>query len=170
MAATIPSVTNIGVRPNSLLMAPTATSQVFNCLANILGSSTLVHTRTPRLFCRRFKRYTLLSNTLTEAPRASAVRVANSPTTPAPIMITFVGGIPLIPPNKTPLPLLALPRYWPAISIIAPPAISLMLRTIGNVPLSSFRFSKLRPVILFSIIFSSNSLRIAEIWIGEIMV
>ena len=111
----------------------------------------------------------LLSNIFTLAPMANAVLAAYSPTIPAPIIITFVGGIPLIPPTKTPLPLLALLRYCPAINITALPAISLMLRTIGLWPLSSFKFSKLKAVIFLSIIFCKISRFITAKCIGEII-
>ena len=87
--------------------------------------------RTPILFCMRLRRYTLLSKTFTEAPKASAARAAYSPTIPAPNIITLAGGIPLMPPSNTPLPWLAELKYCPAINIIALPAISLILRTIG---------------------------------------
>ncbi len=100
---------------------------------------------------------------------ASAVLAAYSPTIPAPMIITLVGGIPLIPPTKTPFPLFALLRCCPAISITALPAISLILRTIGLCPLASFRFSKLNAVIFFSIIFSSIFFFITARWMGEMI-
>ena len=45
MLLTISSETTMGVRPLSDPSAPTATSQVFSCLASILGSMTEVHKR-----------------------------------------------------------------------------------------------------------------------------
>lgn len=45
MLATMSSLTTTGVRPLAEPNAPTAISQVFSCLANILGSITEVHTR-----------------------------------------------------------------------------------------------------------------------------
>ena len=128
---TISSVTTMGALPISFLNAPIATSQVLSCFANILGSITEVQTRWPKLFCSLCNLETLLSNTLTLAPKASALRTANSPVISAPMTTTFVGGTPLIPPNKTPLPELKLLRYCPAINITALPTISFMLLKIG---------------------------------------
>ena len=83
---------------------------------------------------------------------------AYSPTMPAPMMITLVGGIPLMPFTNTPLPLLALLKYWPAISITALPAdLAHTALLMGLCPVSSFRFSKLSAVDLLSIIFCNIS-------------
>ncbi|MNO09852.1 hypothetical protein D3C81_2333370 [compost metagenome] len=45
-----------------------------------------------------------LSKTLIFAPRPIADLAANSPTVPAPIITTSIGGTPLILPSKSPLP------------------------------------------------------------------
>ena len=51
---TISSVTTTGVRPPAATKRPTATSQVFNCLASIFGSITDVHMRYANIILQPF--------------------------------------------------------------------------------------------------------------------
>ena len=90
-----------------------------------------------------------LSNTLTFAPSPIADLAANSPTVPAPIITTSVGGTPLILPNKSPFPSFVFASSSEAISTDAVPASSLKTLTAGKVPSSSLMNSNARAVILF---------------------
>ena len=72
-----------------------------------------------------------LSNIFTFAPKPIAERAANSPTVPAPIITTSVGGTPLMFPNISPLPPFTLDNNSDAINIEAVPAISLKALTAG---------------------------------------
>ena len=68
------------------------------------------------------------------APKPKADLAANSPTVPAPIITTSVGGTPLILPNNSPFPLFVLASNSDAINTDAVPASSLRTLTAGNVP------------------------------------
>ena len=102
---------------------------------------TEVNTLVPNKLCKRRNLYTELSKTLTDAPNPRAVRVANSPTVPAPNTIISEGATPEIPPNMAPCPLLKLLKYSAAINMDALPAISLIERITEKIPSSSFNKS-----------------------------
>jgi len=85
----------------------------------------------PKLACKQRNLVIELSKTLTLAPNPMALRAANSPTVPAPIITTSMGGTPLIFPNSSPFPSLALLKSSEAIKTEAVPAISLKERTAG---------------------------------------
>ena len=80
------------------------------------------------------------------APNPMAVRAAHSPITPAPRITTVDGGTPEIPPSMTPRPpsddSSSRAAVWTAIE----PAISCIIRTMGNVPSASAMNSNPIPV------------------------
>ena len=128
-------VTTCGVRLPATSTAPITTSAEATKAATDSLSARQVSTvgmRSIRL--RSFSAST--SSTVTRAPAAHAVRAAQVPTTPAPRIATFAGGMPGLPPSSTPRPPELERSRCAAMGTVIWPAISLTARSTGKRPSS----------------------------------
>lgn len=101
MCSTMVSVTTTGALFFPF-MAPIATSQRLNAFKSDFSWMVDVKILWFKVFCKRRNFVIELSKTFTWAPNPKAVLARYSPTVPAPMITTLVGGTPVIFPKSKP--------------------------------------------------------------------